>query len=551
MSESQTEPRRGKIVLAALAVLAVLGAGAGAATFYFLRHPSPPPPPPPPTTATAPGEWQLTPELTAHVHAFCGKCHAYPPPDTFARRHWRDEVKRGFDFYAESNPPLDRPPPDIEDVVRYYEARAPEEIVLPDLPASERPLPCRFNPVTYPEPSDSREPSAISNVNLVRLFDAPHKRLDVLACDMKRGSVLALKPYEPKPAWQTLYRRQGKENFNPAHAEVVDLDGDGHKDILVANLGSFPPSNGLQGSVLWLRNTGKGSGAERFQPIPLLKDVGRVADVQAGDFNGDGKLDLIVAVFGWTRTGEILFLENQTTDWTHPKFVPTQIDKRHGAIHVPITDLDGDGNLDFIALISQEHETVEAFLGDGKGTFTAKVLYKAPHPGYGSSGIQLVDLNGDGKVDVLYTNGDVLDKPYFYKPYHRVQWLENKGNLEFEHHHLATMYGVHRAIAADFDGDGDMDVLAASFLPGEEFTDREQKKIDAIILLEQTAPGTFARHSLEKGSADYVSCVAGDVFGNGRPDVVLGRFSFGGLGKPGAYPSLLLWKNEGKKSRSP
>ena len=105
-----------------------------------------------------------------------------------------------------------------------------------------------------------------------------------------------------------------------------------------------------------------------------------------------------------------------------------------------MADLNGDGIPDFVALIAQEHETVVAFLGDGKGGFTKKPLYSAPHPGWGSSGIQLVDLNGDGKLDVLYSNGDILDEPYLLKPYHSIAWLENRGDLKFEHRTIAPMY---------------------------------------------------------------------------------------------------------------
>src|SRR5262249_20622661 len=152
------------------------------------------------------------------------------------------------------------------------------------------------------------------------------------------------------------------------------------------------------------------------------------------------------------------------------------------------------------------------------GRFQKRTLYRAPHPGYGSSGIQLVDLNGDGKLDVLYTNGDVLDPPFLLKPYHSVQWLENKGDLQFTHHPLTQMYGVHRAKAADLDGDGDLDILAVSFLPEGNFKERKERKLDAVIVLEQTARGVFARHSLETESCDHVSCAVGDIFGSGRQD---------------------------------
>src|SRR5207247_2578308 len=132
------------------------------------------------------------------------------------------------------------------------------------------------------------------------------------------------------------------------HAEVVDLDGDGIKDLLVANLGSFLPTNHRKGSVVLLRGRADGT----FQPFTLLQGVGRVADVQAADFRGVGKLDLVVAAFGWQQTGEILYLENRTTDWTRPNFVSRELDPRHGCIHVPVADLNGDGRPDFVALIS-------------------------------------------------------------------------------------------------------------------------------------------------------------------------------------------------------
>src|SRR5262249_38153317 len=333
-------------------------------------------------------------DLPKQVRRFCGACHAYPPPDSFPRKDWKQEVERGYAFAAIFLLPGNRPA--FEAVVKYYQDRAPEELPPAKIERATTPLPVQFTRVSSPS-SPRAGALATSNVRLVHLFD--EKRLDILACDMgglhEDGLVMALKPYDPEPSWQVLARVS-----HPAHAEVVDLNGDGIKDILVANLGSFTPTDAHCGSVVWLRGNKDGS----FTPITLLEDVGRVADVQAADFRGVGKLDLVVAAFGWNRTGEILYLENQTTNWEKPNFVKRVLDERHGAIHVPVADLNKDGKPDFVALISQEHETVVAFLGDGKGGFKKETIYTAPHPAYGSSGIQLVDLDKDGLLDVLYTN---------------------------------------------------------------------------------------------------------------------------------------------------
>jgi hypothetical protein len=346
---------------------------------------------------------------------------------------------------------------------------------------------------------------------------------------------MLLRPYEASPGWKVLAKLS-----NPGHAEVIDLDGDGIKDVLVADLGSFPPTDRRCGSVVWLRGKSDGS----FKPITLLNNVGRVADVQTGDFRGTGKLDLIVGVFGWQTSGELLFLENQTTDWEKPKFASRLVDSRHGTIHIPVADLNGDGKPDFVALIAQEHEMVIAFINDGKGGFDRKLLYAGPHPGYGSSGIQLVDLNGDGKLDVLYTNGDILDEPYLFKPYHSVQWLENKGDLEFEHHPLTPMFGVHRAVAGNITGSGKQDILAVSFLPDDKFPDRKKRKADAIVLLEQVGPGKFERHSLATVDCDHVTCAVGDLYGSGRMDLVVGQFSSRSTDHP-----VTIWKNMGSGAK--
>ncbi len=215
---------------------------------------------------------------------------------------------------------------------------------------------------------------------------------------------------------------------------------------------------------------------------------------------------------------------------------------------MPIGDINGDGHPDIVALLAQEHETVVAFLGDGKGGFTKKTIFEGPHPAYGSSGIQLADLNGDGRLDVLYTNGDSLDPPSLLKPYHSIQWLENRGSFPFVHHHIEAQYGVMRALAADIDGDGLLDIVSVAFLPPENFRTAHARGAEAVQILRQTTPGRFEhfeRHVLDGGVCSHLTCAAGDIFGDGRTHLVAGNFYISPLSAQGEL--VTVWRNLGKR----
>jgi hypothetical protein len=509
-----------------VAVAAAVLLAAGLAAAVLLDRP-PDAPAPDVAVELPPAVPEASPE---QVHRLCGACHAYPPPDSFPRAAWRREIKQAYDFLRDSPLSLEYPP--LEAVALYYEKRAPESWPPAESVPAARPSPVRWQRSGLRPPGRFSHPG-VSNVNLAHFSDSG--KLDLLVCDAWAGRVLALRPYEDPPAWRVL-----AEVRAPAHAEVVDLDGDGIRDILVADLGSFYPSDDPVGSVVWLRGGADG----RFTPITLLEGVGRVADVQAADFRGTGRMDLVVGVFGWRNTGEVLFLENKTTDWSRPRFVPRVLDARHGTIHVPVADINNDGRPDFVALVSQEHETIVAFLNEGDGRFRKETIHAAPHPAWGSSGIQLADLNGDGALDVLYTNGDTLAPPYLLKPYHGVGWLENRGTFPFTYHPLTPLYGAMRAVAADVDNDGDQDIVAVSYLPPEEFPQRAGLRPDSVLLLEQTAPGRFARHVLESKTCDHVTCAAGAWDGDGRVHLAVGNFTLTPANR--VTDSVVLWKNLGR-----
>lgn len=522
MSANRSPARRW--IIWAVVLVAALAASGGIA--YAVLAPKPP--------AAAPPPLELPPEppeaTSEEVHRLCGACHAYPPPDTFPRSAWRKEVKQGYEFFH-----LDAsyrfPYPPLEGVVRYYENRAPESLPTLPLSAETRAAQARLERRADLAPA-AAGPPGVAHVDLVHLFRKD--RLDVLACDAINKQILVYKPYESPLAWKVL-----ASGLACVHAEVVDLDGDGINDIVLAVIGNFYATDDRTGSVVWLKGSANGS----FTPITLIDGLGRVADVRPAHFTDDTKFDLVVAEFGWHTAGSILLLENKTTDWAKPSFVPKTLDPRHGTTHVPVADLNGDGRPDFVAVISQEFETVVAFLNEGGGRFRKETIYAAPHPTYGCNGVQLADLNGDGKIDVLLTNGDTLDPPPLLKPYHGVTWLKNTGTFPFEPHRLADCYGAGSPVTADFDGNGLLDVAFVTFLPGEMFPQRAQRRLDAVVLLEQVAPGEFVRHTLETEACDHLTCAAGDLDGDGRPDLVVGNYVRGG--KPGV--GLTVWRNATEK----
>jgi hypothetical protein len=275
------------------------------------------------------------------------------------------------------------------------------------------------------------------------------------------------------------------------------------------------------GGVAWLRGRKDGTYARvRLDGWP------RVADVEAADFDGDGRLDLVVAAFGWRRTGGFTILKNETIDYDKPSFVPHQFDARTGSIHGIPADLNRDGKPEVIALFAQEHEMVIAFVNQGDMHFDPQVIYAAPHPNWGSSGIQLVDLDKDGDLDVLMTNGDMFDDKIL-KPYHGIRWLENTGSFPFVEHPLAPLAGVARAQAVDLDGDGDLDIVACALVPAEGL---DLRSLPSVVWLEHTRPGTFERHVLEAGLPAHATLDAGDVDHDGDVDIVVGNFNAPGQG---------------------
>jgi hypothetical protein len=362
----------------------------------------------------------------------------------------------------------------------------------------------RFTPESIGTPFEGRP--WISHINVV---DLDHDgAADILACDDRLNGIVWLRQSAPgKFTESTLISGIS----SPVHVEAVDIDGDGDLDLLVSCMGEIFPNNDKIGSVLILENDGH----QNFTKHVIAENIARVTDVRAGDFDGDGRLDLAVAQFGYDQ-GEIRWMRN-LGNW---QFESHNLLNLSGTINVCVADLNGDGTLDIVGLVSQQWEEIHLFENDGHGNFTNKIIFGSTNEDYGSSGISLCDLNRDGRPDVLYTNGD----GFAYadpgkRPWHGLQWLENRGNGFFQFHRIGDLPGAYAPLGIDLDHSGAMDVVCTS-----GFNDWKDPNAASLVVFKNDGKMNFTMHVLARAPIQLITSGAGNLDGTGRTSLVTAGF---------------------------
>ncbi|MEM9825469.1 MAG: VCBS repeat-containing protein [Planctomycetota bacterium] len=475
------------------------------------------------------------PKTDLAVRNFCGGCHVLPSSESFGHDRWVEEVKQGFRLYAESGRD-DLVVPDYEATLAFFQKAAPEDWSFEEKKSQPD---TRFRKLEIPWDGDPL-PVQISHVGPLQRADVgPSKRaIDKAAgppkwvlTDMWTGHVLEI-TQEPDRVRATTIA----EVSHPADADWVDLDGDGDRDFVVADLGSYLPEDSDQSSVWFLENRGD----EGYRRTPLRLGLSRTAGIESLDYDQDGDADLVVSDFGRHFVGAVHLLSNQGNknpaagspvvgktdqDSGGPKFDWRALDGRSGGIDSPIADIDGNGLPDIVSLVSQHYEAVEVHLNKGQGNFESQTIFRASDPSYGSSGIEVVDLDGDGDLDVVYTNGDTFDDT-LAKPYHCIRWFENEGRYPFTPHTITSMPGVYCAVTGDLDNDGDLDIAAVALLDDAEVARYPAGQFDGILWLEQTDSGVFQRHSILADRCHAATCHLADWDHDGDLDLIVPPFEF-------------------------
>lgn len=304
---------------------------------------------------------------------------------------------------------------------------------------------------------------------------------------------------------------------------AVEIDFPQNNSPRILTIGKFSPSDQKLGSLIYKN--------KKIEHLP------RPVDFAIGDLNMDNKEDVIICGFGH-NTGKLFWYENFDVEKEHVlKEVP-------GARKVEITDLNNDGKPDIVVLMAQAYEQVSIFFNKGDNVFEEKVVLEFP-PVYGVSYLELVDFNNDGYQDILLTNGDNWDYSIIRKNYHGIRIYLNDGNNNFENAFFYPLYGASKALARDFDNDGDLDITASAFYSYED--DPEQ----SFVYLSNDGNMNFKAFSTpEASSGKWLTMDAADYDKDGDIDIILGSYfhTFGEYFKQvskgvSSFPQLLVLTN--------
>ena len=319
----------------------------------------------------------------------------------------------------------------------------------------------------------------------------------------------------------------------PVAVAVGDFNGDGRPDVAVVNSGA--------NSVSILLGQPNGT----LGPKRDFAVGGDPSAVVVGDFNGDGKLDLAVAN---SVDSTVTILQGDGTGFFMLKStVGTGSSPNPGTLSIAAGDFTGDGRLDLV-VADESSGTISILLGKGDGTFT---LGSSPSVGVEPVAVAVADFRNNHKLDLVVTDGNesyvsvllgkgngTFESPQQYATgsfgtsvvtgdFNRdgkidiaaasfgsgsVSVLLGSGDGTF-HNHVDYPAGTspYSVSVGDFKGDGKLDLAVANY---------NVNKPGGVSILLGNGNGTFASPVAYGVGGEPSSLTLADLNGDGKLDVV-------------------------------
>ena len=309
----------------------------------------------------------------------------------------------------------------------------------------------------------------------------------------------------PEPNGALAYLNQGGGVFTTVASAVPAFPSStGAGQVVVADFngdGKLDFAYADPGSRYVGVELGNGDGTFTLQPI---QDSPQGYALVMADLNGDGKPDLIAPTAGAVQVmlgagdGTFPIPTNQSQFYS----APTGNSPSNGLV---VGDFNGDGKIDVAVAADRNTKTIQVLLGNGDGTLQAPISTPALVGGVVTQGVQgfiAADFNGDGKIDLA-----MISDPNNFNNANVISVLLGKGDGTFQApvQLPALPFGSAWLLkSGDFDGDGIVDLLVAGFDQG-----------GPLVLLRGNGDGTF-RDSEEYTTARLQYLAAGDFQGSGR-----------------------------------
>jgi hypothetical protein len=300
------------------------------------------------------------------------------------------------------------------------------------------------------------------------------------------------------------------EKYYPDRLErhaIGDINGDGKPDVVIIE--------NLRGDVLWYKNSGHPAQDATWQRFTITKGtIPGAYDVALADLDGDGDLD--VAVSTWRLGNKFVWFENPGNPEKNQNWKMHVIEEK-----VPETrtiragDFNGDGKPDLLGT-AREANLVVWYENPGDPRVQPWKRHvidaRSEQPVHGHP----VDLDGDGDLDVVMALG-MIAAPGTPNT-RQIVWYENVGKpgkgTEWKKHVIGANFdNAFEAIAVDLNGDGKLDVAATAW--GEK---------GRVVWFENPGDplGVWKLHELKKNWPRANQIIAADLNGDKRPDLVAG-----------------------------
>ena len=293
----------------------------------------------------------------------------------------------------------------------------------------------------------------------------------------------------------------------PYSVFAADIDGDGDVDVFSASYGSSTSS------VAFHENLGDGTFADA---VTLSQSEGATA-VRGLDIDGDGTLDGVVYAAQTDNTVGFNLFDDASGAFLSQQTISSNVS---GVRDVIAADVDGDG-FDDVVTAALASDSVVWFRNNGDGTIsnTANVIVDTSSAdiidgSFNPNSLFAADLDGQNGLDIVVSSNDLLGDGV-------VAALLNNGDGTFDTNNISVIstnpVNPTSVSGGDFDGDGDVDVVVAS------------SGSDEVIVYSNNGDGTFATGGIlntASGETAY-SVYAADLDGDGDLDIAAASFGDG------------------------